>query len=854
MLSSRATPRTGLALALTLLYGRQTTMLVEVPSRWLPLLAIAIVMSPFRSASAQDTAPEAQPDGPAEAPKEITIADYAIQASAVEERLERIRTEIRMFDVAADVGKELDSIEARRDEIRADFEALSMRRQMSSELNALRAQLDLLDARVGREIGRLSVYAADLAKMAQQNEEDLELWSEALRSARQSKIAESAVNRTASILLALKKGKKELDKQMRHVLELQTRALDVRNQVRLGEQTAIAAQRDMADAMFQRQNSPLWEREPATATGTEREGYEIDFSWPAVEDALRAKRGIWLFQLFLVLGLGWVLRRVRTRLVERIGKRQQGAPIPWEDQALEAVRHPWAAALLVGLASFRLIYTDRVAEVIVLSWVISIPVWFVVYREMVPPSFRTALLGLAGLGALHIVVALVSGHPSVERGLLLAELLLAAAGSAWFIRFLQKVEVSKRMRQGLWFSLTGVWAHLALIICLFGAAASLLGYSHLAAEAATVAVICTIAASAFMAISRILEALISAAVYHGRLDMFRMVRANRDIVARVLRRIVRIASVAFLAWAVTDMTSAWRPIGGSLGRALETDLGMELAETGVTFADFFVFFLVLWLGWVTARFVSFVLQEELFPRLDMKPGVPFALTTFTRYAIIAIGFIAAVSVLGVPLDRLTIALSALGVGIGFGLQNVVNNLVSGFILLTERPIRLRDKVEIEGVLGNVSNIGIRASTIRTFDGAEVIVPNGDLISQRVTNWTLSARRQRVTIPVGVAYGTDPNEVLGILRAVASENDGVFKDPAPLALFRGFGESSMDFELRIFMDPSDVLDVPSAVTVAINQALKEAGITIPFPQRDLHLHGAPDGFAGAGTGADADAEA
>ncbi|MBW2377428.1 MAG: mechanosensitive ion channel, partial [Deltaproteobacteria bacterium] len=178
-------------------------------------------------------------------------------------------------------------------------------------------------------------------------------------------------------------------------------------------------------------------------------------------------------------------------------------------------------------------------------------------------------------------------------------------------------------------------------------------------------------------------------------------------------------------------------------------------------------------------------------------------------------------------------------GIGFGLQGLVNNVVSGFVLLTERPIRLRDKIEIEGVLGNVSSIGIRASMIRTFDGAEVIVPNGDLISQRVVNWTLSARRQRVIIPVGVAYGTDPNQVLSILRRLAAENEKVFKAPAPLALFRGFGESSLDFELRIFMDPLDVLDVPSAVNVEINEALKEAGIEIPFPQRDLHLRGVPE---------------
>ncbi|MBW2192041.1 MAG: mechanosensitive ion channel, partial [Deltaproteobacteria bacterium] len=112
-----------------------------------------------------------------------------------------------------------------------------------------------------------------------------------------------------------------------------------------------------------------------------------------------------------------------------------------------------------------------------------------------------------------------------------------------------------------------------------------------------------------------------------------------------------------------------------------------------------------------------------------------------------------------------------------------------------------------------------------------------------------ARQQRVTIPVGVAYGTDPNQLLDILRKVAAADDKVFKDPAPLALFRGFGDSSLDFELRIFMDPADVLDVPSAVTVAINEALKEAGIEIPFPQRDLYLRGVPEGFVFAGTDTD-----
>jgi small-conductance mechanosensitive channel len=628
-----------------------------------------------------------------------------------------------------------------------------------------------------------------------------------------------------------------------------------------------------AEQIFERQEPPLW----STATVSDdqdgeevakQEGYGIRVSWPALTSHLRTERSILLLELFLVLAFGWLFVRVRALLADRIDKRQKDAGVGWEDRAAEAVRHPWASALLLALASSRFVYPERVVDMIILTWVVALPVWFVVYKEMVPASFQRGLIGLGLLlGTIHIVVTLVSGHPSVERALLFLELLLVAVSAGWLIRFWRTVELPKRIRQGLWFAIGSFWTKAVLLLSLLGLGATVLGYTYFAAEAAAVAIIGTIAGTVSMALARIVEALISTSVHMGRLDAFRMIRANRDVTTRELSRVVRLAAVALFLWSLADMTSAWRPLGRMLGRVFTSDLGLGFAETGVTFSDLIAFFFILWLSWITARFVSFVLGQEVLPRLHMQAGVPYALTTFTRYAIIAIGFVAAVSMIGIPVDRLTIVLSALGVGIGFGLQGLVNNVVSGFVLLTERPIRLRDKIEVEGVLGNVSSIGIRASMIRTFDGAEVIVPNGDLISQRVVNWTLSARRQRVTIPVGVAYGTDPNQVLGILRRLAAENEKVFKTPAPLALFRGFGESSLDFELRIFMDPSDVLDVPSAVTVAINEALKEAGIEIPFPQRDLHLRGVPKGLtltdadtrtgagtdAGTGTGTDTDTD-
>ena len=809
-------------------------------------LGLGLISVP--SARAQDPEQEAQAPTPV-APREITGADFAIQANAVEDRLSQIRNEMSVIDVAEEVNAALDEIEAEDAELQEQFKALETRRMMISALNALRVQIELLDARIKRQIDKLSVYAGDLEELETQNDEDVEVWTRAVRAVRKSSIPKSVRDRTASILHGLREGRKELDKKLGEVLALQTRALEVRDSVHAAAQGVMIAQREQAERVFERQHPPLWSTEPPPAEEAEREGYEIRFSWSDVTSELRAERGAVLLQLFLFLALGWAFVRVRASLADRVDKHQQDGGIPWENRALDALRHPWAAALLLVLASVRFLHPVRAVEMILLTWVVALPLWFVVCKEMVPAVFRNALPGLGLLGTIHIVVTMVSGHPAVERALLLLELGLVCAGTGWLIHSSRNVDVSRRVRQGLWFSLRSLWIRLVLLISAIGVGATVLGYTYLATDIAIVAIIGTIATTLWMALARIVEAVVSSAVYAGRLDGLRMIRANRDVTASMVSRVVRLGATALFLWSLADMTTVWRPIGRVLGSALSADLGLGFATTGVTFGDLCAFFIILWLSWMLARFVGFVLREELLPRLHVKQGVPFALTTFTRYTIIAIGFVAAISVLGIPLDRLTIVLSALGVGIGFGLQGLVNNVVSGFVLLTEQPIRLRDKIEIEGVLGHVSGIGIRASTIRTFDGAEVIVPNGDLISGRVVNWTLSARQQRVTIPVGVAYGTDPNQVLDILRKVAAADENVFKDPAPLALFRGFGESSLDFELRIFMDPADVLDVPSAVTVAINAALKEAAIEIPFPQRDLYLRGVPDGFVFAGTDAD-----
>jgi small-conductance mechanosensitive channel len=211
----------------------------------------------------------------------------------------------------------------------------------------------------------------------------------------------------------------------------------------------------------------------------------------------------------------------------------------------------------------------------------------------------------------------------------------------------------------------------------------------------------------------------------------------------------------------------------------------------------------------------------------------------SHYTVLVLGFIAAIAALGFEIGNLALLVSALGVGIGFGMQNMVNNFISGLILLFERPIKVGDLISLDSLLGKVARIGIRSSTIRTFDGADVIVPNGDLISNRVTNWTLSDTRRRVTFPVGVKYGTSARRVIELLEETARANPAILDEPAPVGLFTAFGDSALEFELRVWSESPDALTiVRSEMAVGIQDALAAANIEVPFPQRDLHLKTVP----------------
>ncbi len=501
-------------------------------------------------------------------------------------------------------------------------------------------------------------------------------------------------------------------------------------------------------------------------------------------------------------------------------------------QTVEHVfKHPVATALLISIFVTRLIYPDAPSVIFELAAFLSVPILAILVPHLFPRSF---------LKYIYVLFAVVVFFPIIDLlavGNILGRLVvLTLSGVAVFIlsAWSRKSGPTANLTNPKIRALILAVVRIGSAIMFISFAANIIGMVELANLLFLGTLVSAYVAILIFVSLRIIRVFLTASVNSNFFQSFASVRKNRYRLVSRGTSLLRLLGIC--AWLYSSLR--WFGVLEFMTSGLKNLLSTRwtVGSMAISIGSIVAFFVALWASVLVSRFVRTILREDVLPRARLGRGMPETISLIVNYAIVAFGFFIALAAAGIELSEFAIVFGAFGVGIGFGLQTIVNNFISGLILIFERPIQVGDTVELGtgGLLGVVRNIGIRASTIRTFSGAEVIVPNGDLVAGQVTNWTLSDVYRRIDVIIGVAYGTDPHKVIELLLDVAKQTHDVLKEPEPSVIFKGFGESSLDFELRAWTDSDQWYALKSDLTVNVHDAIVTASIHIPFPQRDLHF--------------------
>jgi small-conductance mechanosensitive channel len=788
---------------------------------WLALAGPVLAQSPSSQPAAR-----AEPAPPAAIP----VAEIARRAEEVDDFRRTVDATIVPSARVAGIRDRLSVLDARigahfdrtQEAVRAQPSLLALDELIESWQSTrleLTGWVDTLTARAGlleRQAGRLR--------------ELKEAWTRTRAEIRAAGAPEPILDRTESVLATIEATQQRLEAARAEALVLQDR---VARQLSRSQDALVQlaqARRHATSELFVRESPPIWRAPRLTlAEGAAALKATVETQRVAIRQFARDESGRLAVHVACVLALAvvlWIARR-RAREEPPDGPLASLAPL---------LAHPIAAALVIGFISSFWVYSSGLRVARTLAEVGALIPLMLILRRLVAPPALPGLYALASFFLLDRVRGLFIGLPLLERYFLLLEMLAAAIVLAWFVRKGRSRHLTNDLSPFMRRAVRGAMG-LALAGFVIAFVSDVLGNMALARLVAS-----AIFASGYLALMLIAarwlaSGAISFALAVWPLHRLRMVERHRPLIeGRVLRALRRLSIAAWIVGSLHYfglLAPAWD--------GAQRLLGVQLSRGGLSISvgDVLAFAVTVWVSFLVSSLVRFVLEEDVFPHVHLQPGVPYALSTFARYAIVFVGLVVALLVLGVNLDRVTVLGGALGVGVGFGLQNIVNNFVSGLIVLFERPVRVGDSVQIRDVQGEIRRIGIRSSTVIAWEGAEVIVPNSMLVAEQVTNWTPTIYHRRVDIPVGVAYGTGPDVVVKLLADVASAHPDVAAQPAPLALFLGFGDSALKFELRAWTNRLDRFGVvKSELGIAVYTALRGAGIDIPFPQHEVRLHREP----------------
>jgi small-conductance mechanosensitive channel len=660
------------------------------------------------------------------------------------------------------------------------------------------------------------------------------IWAQTRESVQAEQAPAAIVQQVLSTLGAIQAAQAQLKSQEDAVLGLQgslaaelSRCDEMLAQITRAQKSAVAG-------MLSRESPPIWSSElwaRARATLPDRLSSIARGFWTNIREYLadpaRGLPGHGL--LALVLALAAIAARRR--------KRQWAASGIGVSSAVTVFDRPYAVALAGVLWIASAAVSPAPARVRDLLMVLALVPAVRLVRPMVDPRVMPGVSATVTLYMFDLARRTLGGAPLVEQALLVLESMAAIAAIAWLLKYDRLRHLPGQVPASLRGRFVPNLMKLVTIGLALGGLAAVLGFTRLA-RMLTPAILNGAALAIFLfSAVQVARGALAIALRVRPLDRLQMVNRHCDLVETRAKWLFVWGAAFIWARRFLDYIGLLDPVV-SFGNAV-LEAKFERGSISVSVEDVLAFGLTVWAAYLLSAFIRFALQEEVYPRRGVVRGLSYAYSRLVHYIILAIGFLVGLGVLGMDLSKVSVLAGAFGVGIGFGLQDVVNNFVCGLILLFERPVTVGDIVEVGGLQGEVRRIGIRASTVRTYQGADIIVPNSQFITANVTNWTLSDQLRRIDLPVGVNYGAAPQQVIKVLETVALANERILKEPPPQGLFMGYGDSSINFELRAWTDQFDNWGlIRSELASAVYDAVYAAGMSFPFPQREVRVLGEP----------------
>jgi small-conductance mechanosensitive channel len=797
------------------------------------LLMLALgfrAIAPAVSLAQQPSAPAQPAEAPAQPKVEVVaIAEIGVETQQAKRSLRQIMDELKPDPVVVAVEESLPDLTTRverqlDDSTKATVELLSITKldELRLSWNSLREELNAVQRTLSERSAAVEARVEKIRNFGTK-------WSATRAAGSEADAPKQVLDQIAEVEAAVAAAAERARSRQGSIVTLQSAVARLQQTVDGDLQRLAAERQELMSQVFRAENPPIWSPDAYGMLGGKEIRRRVADAQQRDLETIRRfgrerARGIIFHLLFLValiVAMLVVRRRVRRHADEEAF-----------DTARTIFERPISMALLLTI----LISVWTLPQPRPLSQLVGMALLFptvLILRDLLGRPVFPLLNALVVFWLVDRVRGLAAPLPHASRLLFMLEMIGLVVLMVWWMRPARLRDLTQDMARSAFFRVLGVSVRVVLVGASLALLAEASGYSDLGNLIGNGVLFAVYAGVILYGAVRVVDGLVAFALHVRPLRLMGMVQRQRWLIRRRMFKVVRIGAVVWWAAEVLERfeiaDDVWNGVLATLAA------GIHIGEASISIGDLVAFGATIWATFQISKFLRFVLEEDVYPRVQLRKGMPYAVSTLAHYTVLTLGFFVAILALGVDLNRFALLAGAFGVGIGFGLQSIVNNFVSGLILLTERPVEVGDTISLGDVFGEVRRIGIRSSTVSTWQGAEVIVPNGDLVSAQVVNWTLSDRRRRMEIPVGVAYGSNPQQVMTLLLETTKANPEVLEDPEPYVLFMGFGASSLDFEVRAWTGRFELFQrVRSALCVEFESALRAANIQIPFPQRDLHI--------------------